>query len=291
MTNFQLSSLDFHLLYYFSIVAEEQNLHRAAERLFMSQPPLSRYIKRLEERLGLALFIRHTKGLVLTEDGVKVLEKIHPLLELYARTVQELAELKKPLEKRCAVGFTTAFEQGIFSEIERRLWRHYGKQVQGVRKSSPKLVRDVRKGRLDAAFVALPIEAAGLSVLPLKHEEPLMAVVPESWPEAKHHCVSLQKMSGKVLFWFQRKENPAYFDYMQGIFKHIGFTPHFCEEPAEHDVLLARIASGEGMGLMPESFSTIRRAGVIFIRVKEIPVQIKLGIVCLEHSFFSHIPI
>lgn len=279
------------MLYYFSIVAEEQNLHRAAERLFMSQPPLSRCIKRLEERLGFTLFIRHTKGLVLTEDGVKVLERIRPLLELYSKTAQELAELKKPLQKSCAVGFTTAFEQGIFSKIEERIRRRYGNRLQVVRKSSPKLVRDVRKGILDAAFVALPIEAAGLSVLPLKHEEPLMAAIPESWSEAKLDCVSLQKMSGKALFWFQRKENPAYFDHMQSIFKHIGFTPHFCEEPVEHDVLLARIASGEGMGLMPESFASIRRAGVIFIRVKEIPVQIKLGIVYLQESIFSYIPL
>ena len=81
MTNTLLNPSDFHLLHYFAVVAEENNLHRAAERLFMSQPPLSRHIKRLEERLGLTLFIRHTKGLTLTDDGARVLAAIRPLLK------------------------------------------------------------------------------------------------------------------------------------------------------------------------------------------------------------------
>lgn len=246
----------------------------------MSQPPLSRHIKRLEERLGLTLFIRHTRGLVLTEDGARVLETIRPLLKLQAKTFQQLGGLAKPLEKAFALGFTTAFEQGVFAGIETRMRECCGKRLRVVREASPKLVRDVRKGRLDAALVALPLDAPGLTVMPLPYKEPLTAALPESWPESKSKGLPLQAFNGKPLFWFRRESNPTFFDYTHGVFTHAKFTPVFLEEPAGHDVLLARIASTEGMGLMPSSFAAIRREGVVFVPVEEgTLLHIQLGVV------------
>lgn len=229
MTNDPLSVSDFHLLHYFAVVAEENNLHRAAERLFMSQPPLSRHIRRLEERLGLTLFIRHTKGLILTEDGARVLEAIRPLLKLQAKTFRQLEALAKPLEKIFALGFTTAFEQGIFARMETRIRERYGKRLRVMRETSPKLVRDVRKGRLNAALVALPLEAPGLIVTPLQYEEPLTVALPERWPEAKNKSLPLRVLNDKPLFWFHRESNPAFFDYTRGVFAHAGFNPLFLE--------------------------------------------------------------
>lgn len=280
MTNAPFNVTDFHLLHYFAVVAEENTLHRAAERLFMSQPPLSRHIKRLEERLGLTLFIRHTRGLTLTEDGARVLETIRPLLELRAKTFRQLEALEKPLEKAVALGFSTAFEQGVFAGMEARMRACYGKRLRVARETSPRLARDVRKGKLDAALVALPLDAPGLAVIPLPYGEPLMAALPASWPEAKRESLPLRTVNGRPLFWFRRESNPAFFDYARGVFAHAEFNPVFLEEPAEHDVLLARIAAGEGMGLMPASFAAIRRKGVVFAPVAEGGLlRVQLGIV------------
>ena len=279
MTNDSFSISDVPLLYYFSVVAEENNLHRAAERLFMSQPPLSRHIKRLEERLGLTLFIRHTRGLTLTEDGARVLEAVRPLLKIQAQPFRRLQALRRPSAKVFTLGLTIAFEQGVFIEVEKRLRGRYGERLRVTRESSPKLVRSIRKGRLDAAFVALPLDAPGLTVVPLPYEEPLMAVLPESFPEAKRESPPLRVLSGKPLFWFRRESNPAFFDYTRGIFGHAGFHPVFLEEPAEHDVLLARIAAGEGMGLPPASFAAVRREGVVFVSIREKDLlRIRLGV-------------
>lgn len=283
MTNTSLNATDFHLLHYFAVVAEENNLRRAAERLFMAQPPLSRHIKRLEERLGLTLFIRHTKGLTLTEDGARVLESIRPLLRLQAKTFQQLDALAKPLEKVFALGFTTGFEQGIFSAMEAHLRERHGKSLRVTRNSSPKLVRDVRKGRLDAALVALPLDAPGLTVTPLAHAELLTAAVPARWAEAQSTSLPLQKCNGRPLFWFRRESNPAFFDFTRGVFAHAGYAPVFLEEPTEHDVLLARIAAGEGMGLLPASFAAIRRDGVVFVPLEEgTLLQVRLGLVAVS---------
>ena len=254
-------------------------MRRAADRLFMSQPPLSRHIKRLEEILGLTLFARHTRGLSLTEDGAKVLEVIRPLLQLQDRTCTQLQALTKPLAKVVAIGFTTAFEQGIFSETEKRLQAVYGERLRVRRTTSPKLAQDVRKGKLDAAFVALPLDAPGLTATPLRYAEPLVAALSTHWPEATKKSLPLQAVNGKPLFWFQRKSNAAFFDYIKNIFAYISYAPVFVEEPAEYDVLLARIAAGEGMGLLPASFAAITREGVAFAPVMEAELlQIRLGI-------------
>ena len=89
----------------------------------------------------------------------------------------------------------------------------------------------------------------------------------------------LRAFSGKPLFWFRRESNPAFFDYARGVFAHAEFNPVFLEEPAEHDVLLARIAAGEGMGLLPASFAAVRREGVVFVSIREKDVlRIRLGV-------------
>lgn len=250
-----LDAVEVRHLQYFAVVAEENNLRRAAERLFMAQPPLSRQIKQLEGRLGVALFERHSKGLSLTDEGAKVLEIIQPLLRMTDTTFARLREELQPDGKILRVGFTTAFEQGVFAKLEAALHKQYGNRLHIVRATSPKLVKDVRKGKLDAAFVALPLDAPGLVVREIPYKEALTAAIPEAWQLHQGKSLLLERLSGRQLFWFKREANPAFFNFTKGRFALARFEPHFIEEPAEHDVLLARIAAGEGMGLFAASFA------------------------------------
>ena len=280
MTERMLESLDLRQLRYFAVVAEELNLRRAAERLFMAQPPLSRHMKRLEELLGVALFVRHSRGLTLTAEGERVLEIVRPVLELETATCERLHALRDAGARAPVVGLTTAFEQGVFAALESRLFAVHGPGLRLERATSPHLVRDVRRGRVDAAFVALPLDAPGLHVVPLPYAEPLLAVLPAGWPEAAQGRHRLRDLGGKPLFWFRREGHPAFFDHTKRVFAHASFAPILKEEPAEHDVLLARIAAGEGMGLFPASFSAIRRTGVVFATLAEGDLLgIRLGLI------------
>ncbi|WP_027188610.1 LysR family transcriptional regulator [Desulfovibrio cuneatus] len=287
MTNSYLDTIDVRLLRYFAVVAEECNLRRAAQRLFMSQPPLSRHMKNLEEYLGVTLFTRHTKGLTLTNEGTKVLQTIQPLLRTQESVYEQLREFSTASEKRVAVGLTTAFEQGTFTTLEKRLREYYGERLRLVRSDSLKLVRDVKKGKLDAAFVALPLDAPGLELQATHYAEPLFAVLPSHWLEAEKPGLALKEFNGKPLFWFHRDSNPAFFDFTKTVFAHAGYEPLFMEEPEEHDVLLARIAAGEGIGLFAASFAAISRKGVTFSPVAEGELlRLALGITSLPGNEF-----
>jgi len=283
MTTSLLHSLDPRLLRHFAVVAQENNMSRAAQRLFMSQPPLSRQIRQLEERLGLTLFVRHTKGLTLTDEGQRVLDIIRPLLALQDKTYATLSKLAQTGESSLRFGLTTAFEQGVYAALETRLTQRVA-ALNIVRHASPELVRQVRRGKLDAALVALPLESAGLSVIPLALQEPLIAALPIHWPEAATDSLTLNTLNARPLFWFKRERNPAFFDYTRTIFRRAGYLPSYIEEPLEHDVLLARIARGDGLGLFPASFSAIQRGGVVFRPLSDNTLCLGSGLVMLAEN-------
>ncbi|EJR0358790.1 TPA: LysR family transcriptional regulator [Klebsiella quasipneumoniae subsp. quasipneumoniae] len=284
MTTSRLHSLDIRLLRAFAVVAEENNISRAAQRLFISQPPLSRHMRYLEAQLGVTLFQRHSKGLILTDAGREVLAIIRPMLALQERTLAALSELSVHSPPSLRLGVTTAFEQGIFAAVESALSEHTpGLHI--TRHASPALAQQVRKGKLDAALVALPLNTEGLHLHPLPYQEPLIAAVPASWPEAVIPALTLSALNHRPLFWFKRERNPDFFDYTRRIFDRAGYTPAYVEEPAEHDVLLARIARGEGMILLPASFSAIQRQGVVFCPVAEgDSMPLSLGVIYAPHQ-------
>ncbi|PHZ92665.1 LysR family transcriptional regulator (plasmid) [Klebsiella variicola] len=284
MTTSRLHSLDIRLLRAFAVVAEENNISRAAQRLFISQPPLTRHIRHLEAQLGVTLFQRHSKGLILTDAGREVLEMIRPLLVLEERTLAALSQLSAHSPQPLRLGLTTAFEQGIFAAVESALSDHT-RTLHITRHASPALAQQVRKGKLDAALVALPLNTEGLHLHPLPYQEPLIAALPASWPEAATPALTLRALNHRPLFWFKRERNPDFFDYTRRIFDRAGYTPAYVEEPAEHDVLLARIARGEGMILLPASFSAIQRQGVVFCPVAEgDSMPLSLGVVYAPHQ-------
>lgn len=284
MTTSRLHSLDIRLLRAFAVVAEENNISRAAQRLFISQPPLSRHMRQLEAQLGVTLFQRHSKGLILTDAGREVLEIIRPMLALQARTLAALSQLSAHSPQPLRLGLTTAFEQGIFAAVESALSKHT-RTLHITRHASPALAQQVRKGKLDAALVALPLNTEGLHLHPLPYHEPLIAALPASWPEAASPALTLRALNHRPLFWFKRERNPDFFDYTRRIFDRAGYSPAYVEEPAEHDVLLARIARGEGMILLPASFSAIQRQGVVFCPVAEgDSMPLSLGVVYAPHQ-------
>lgn len=284
MTTSRLHSLDIRLLRAFAVVAEENNISRAAQRLFISQPPLTRHIRHLEAQLGVTLFQRHSKGLILTDAGREVLEMIRPLLALQERTLAALSQLSAHSPQPLRLGLTTAFEQGIFAAVESALSDHT-RTLHITRHASPALAQQVRKGKLDAALVALPLNTEGLHLHPLPYQEPLIAALPASWPEPATPALTLRALNHRPLFWFKRERNPDFFDYTRRIFDRAGYTPAYVEEPAEHDVLLARIARGEGMILLPASFSAIQRQGVVFCPVAEgDSMPLSLGVVYAPHQ-------
>lgn len=283
MAKIRFTHADMQALFYFFITAAEKNMRAAAQRLFITEPPLSRSISKLEEKVGSRLFARTSRGLELTSAGEAVRDLLSPLMSQMSETFAELDKFAGAFARPLALGFTTAFDQLIFKKALLAFEREIKPRI--IRKPSPQLARDVAKGDLDAAFVALPLQAPDLATRVLPYEEELWGALPEEWALEMGEIAELRKLEGKPLFWFGRRGNPAFYDHMQKVFAFAKFAPRFVDEPFEHDVLLAAIAAGEGFALMPRSFAVMSRPGIKYVRFAESPLmRIGLGYIDREDA-------
>ena len=193
--------MDLRSLYYFVTVAEERNITRAAERLNMSQPPLSAQIKGLEEELGVQLFIRGKRQLTITDAGALLYRRARQILELSAQTQHELKSLeglsghlsislvegRAPfLLARWIAGF-----RAEFPKVTVHLWNGSGDDV----------LERLNRGLADLALVAAPYNVElmdGISV----GREPWVAILSRQHPLAQEEgdFLPLRKLVGQPLF-------------------------------------------------------------------------------------------
>ena len=262
------SRLELRHLRYFIAVAEELNFRRAAERLSITQPPLSRQIQALEDEVGARLLERDRTGVALTPAGSAFLPEARVLLaraeSLVARTRQ-----RAPETAAVRLGITTVVDASLFTWLEPAL-RLRAPQVTLIQKRqiSQRSIADLRRGALDLAIIGLPSVTTGLTVEILS-DDPLVAALPASHRLARRKLISLPELNADALFWFSRSLNPAYFDHFGALFRQLGYDPPRLKEPADHHVLLGLIADGQGIALIPSSLTSIARHGVIYKPLKE----------------------
>ena len=262
------SHLELRQLRYFVAVAEELNFRRAADRLCITQPPLSRQIQALEEALGTRLLERGRTGVALTATGAFLLVQARDLL---ARAEQLVADTRqrKPHTAQVSIGITTVVDAALFTWLEPALrLQAPGVTLHQKRQISQRSVADLRRGALDLAIIGLPSLTNGLAVEVLG-VDPLVAALPAGHRLARRKTVSLLELGADPLFWFTRPLNPAYFDHFGTVFRQLGFDPPRLKEPADHHVLLGLIADGQGIALIPSSLKAIARSGVVYKALKE----------------------
>ena len=129
--------------------------------------------------------------------------------------------------------------------------------------NSAQLIRNLMRGRLDAAIIGMPAWTDGLQITPL-HREAMMVCLSSSHPLARKRRLSLAHISEERLFWFLRRQNPVWYDHAQRVFMRHHFSPPRQSEPTDHHVLLGLVAAGHGIALVPMSLCSTRRPGLAF---------------------------
>ena len=279
------TAIDLRQFRYFMALAEERHFGRAAQRLHISQPPLSRQIRQLEDQLGVQLFQRGHAGVVLTNAGQAFLPEVRRTLAQAEKAIAAARAARGAEEGRFIVGYTTVFDRSAIPHVFERLrenFPHWRFVDQGQHSIS--LVRSVKSGAMDAAFIGLHTQAPGLTVETII-EEALVVALPASHRLAGKRRLDFDDLKGEPMFWFERKLNPGFHDYCQGFFERIGFKPNAIPEPPDHHILLGLIAEGQGIALIPASLQKVKRKGVVFRALKEKSENLSMGIaVAYAHS-------
>ncbi|MGX9934258.1 LysR family transcriptional regulator [Advenella kashmirensis] len=272
-------SIDLRQLRYFLAVSEELNFGRAALRLHISQPPLSRQIRQLEEQLGVVLFLRSKTGVTLTEAGQAFLPEVKRTL-LQAEKAIAVARASGAAERgRFVIGYTTVFDRSAIPDVADSLRQRFpGWNIVTRGKHSISLVGDVTKGTMDVAFIGLHTDVRGLAAETVR-QEPLVVALPVNHKLAQKRRLDFDALRGEPMFWFERRLNPGYYDYCQAIFDHIGFKPNIIPEPTDHHIMLGLIAEGRGIALIPASLQKVKRKGVVFKALKQGTPRLSMGIV------------
>ncbi|GGD00849.1 LysR family transcriptional regulator [Undibacterium terreum] len=262
----------------FEAVALSLNFRQAAEQLHMSQPPLSRAIKLLEQRLGVQLFERNTQGVALTRAGADLLPKAQQILGLLDEAENSL--MRQQGMARFRLGLTTSVDAGLFSGLTRSLENALGQtSLELTFASSPRLISAIRTGKLDAAVIAMPSKTYELKVQSLVQQD-MMVALQSRHPLARRRSLSLADLNAETVYWFERARQPAFFDHCHAIFRSHAFAPRFLREPLDHHVLLNDVASGKGIAFLPESFASLKLSGVAYRKLAEgKELSVGLGIV------------
>lgn len=257
-------------LRYFVTVADELHFGRAAARLGIAQPPLSRQIQQLEAELGFPLFDRSRRRVELSSAGEVMLAHARKVLESVETAVREARRTHAGERGRVAVGYPSSLAYTGLVGLLRAFRAEYPDVELTVRELSlAGQIEAIKSGQLDAGFVRGPLEDKAL-LAECVRREPLVAVLPADHPLAGVPALRLEALAAEPFVFFSRARAPAFFDLLVTQCQKAGFTPHIRQEAPQVDVL-SLVAAGFGISIMPASVREIRRADVVFRSLADAP--------------------
>jgi DNA-binding transcriptional LysR family regulator len=262
----------------FIAVAEELHFGRAAERLHMTQPPLSRQIQQLEAELGVQLIDRTTRTVTLTPAGVAFLPDARRILQLAEGAAQTVKRVPAGDLGTVVIGFTAASAHAVLPRL-----------LETTRAKLPDVKLDLREmvtaaqieglitGELDLGMARPPLKRPGLVSRPLLHEQ-LVAALPVDHPLASlGRQLTLNDLDGQDVVMYSPVQARYFSELLISTFTIAGATPRYVQTVTQVHTMLVLVRSGIGIALVPASAATLHPEGVAFRSIgafRERPVEL-----------------
>jgi DNA-binding transcriptional LysR family regulator len=267
--------MEFRHLRYIIAVAEEGHITRAAERLGIAQPPLSRLIKAIEEEINIQLFRRVPRGVELTDAGRIFLDGARATFVNLDRTLESARRTARGEQGQISVGLTGSI---AFHPLVLRVIREFREAfplvaVTLAEGNAAELIESIEGDRLDAAFVRMnTAKPEGLILHPLL-EEPLVVALPKGHALARGQAravLPLKRISGETFVVNRRYGGRAVVrDAAFAACQAAGFSPRIGQEAAQVISTLALVAAGIGISLVPASLQHMNIPGVAYRRLPD----------------------
>ncbi|BEP96329.1 LysR family transcriptional regulator [Acidovorax sp. A79] len=256
--------MDLRQMKYFLALAQELNFGRAAQRLHMAQPPLTRQIRGLEEELGTPLFLRTPKGVELTAAGQALLDEVPNILSLAERASERTRMAGEGLIGRLDVGI---FGSGVLDVIP-RLLADFHRERPAVRlklhnMTKAEQLQALRERRVTVGFNRLVQAEPGLGV-EIVLREPLVVGLPETHPLCERAQIDLRDLSGVPMILYPNAPLPGLAQEVTTAFVREGARLEVAQEVEDVLTCVALVASGFGCCITTQSAMSLRLPGVAY---------------------------
>lgn len=241
----------------FIAVAEELSFTRAAKRLHLAQPPLSRHVRTLEEKLGAELFTREPRGVSLTGAGSLFYDEVRNIPRRIVRAGDAARRCAQGEITRLRIGFVSAvMNEALVTTLRRFREAHPTVQIMLHDVSPQEQLRAIADGRLDGGFVGLepPDQPAGIRFVNW-HREALMLYVPASHELAGRKTVSLKALADESFIAVSSESAPAFASHVLALCRTAGFRPRIILESPRAQAVALMVAAGSGVAILPAAIA------------------------------------
>lgn len=255
-------------LRYFQAVAEELSFSKAARRLRVAQPALSRAVKELEHRVGAELLIRSRRGVALNEAGAVFLHEIGLILQRVDDAVRRVRRTASGEEGELRVGYIGPPTQAFLGRLLAEFRRRYPRVSVILEERTPERVWEmVARGRLAIGLTrpVLARQAHGLKTMLLR-KEPFFGVFPAEHRLARKRSVSWRDLADESLVILARREGVGLHDAILAACRSAHFTPKLAQTPSVIHTVLSYVEAGEGIGIIPDSVASLGTGGPLVFR-------------------------
>jgi DNA-binding transcriptional LysR family regulator len=263
--------IDIRQMRYFVTLAETLHFGRAAERLHISQPPLSRQIAALEKELGVRLFERHSRRATLTHAGRRFLEDARAVLISFDQACRNARLAERGELGELSIGFMMHAAYTVLPGLARRyMANHPGVRVE-LREVVPATLADaVLAGRFDAAIMFNPGPIRGLETHTI-YRERLCLAVHSSHPLADHTVIRAKQLNGEPLIAVPSDVAPKLREAIVAYCRSGGFEPMFRLEVALQQTIVNLVAENLGIAMVPQSMGQLGIANLVHRKLEKAP--------------------
>lgn len=265
-------------LRYFMAVAEELHFRKAADRLFISQPGLSRQIRQMESELGVSLFERSNKKVELTRAGKYLKEEVQIILMNLNRTFEHAQMVHEGVEGQISFGYVGSAMQQVIPKLLLKIKEDFSNVHYSLKEmDNPDQIEALMHKEIDLAFVRLEKVPKGLQIKPVL-EETFSLVLPKDHAINEDNFKNLSDLKEEPFILFDASYSPAYFQQVMQIFEHSGFQPTVSHHTVHAGTIFRLVEHKLGISIVPSSLGLGYQMRVKFIPLKRIPQRTVLSV-------------
>lgn len=264
---------------YFLAVAEDLHFRKAAERLFISQPGLSRQIKQMEDDLGIQLFDRHNRKVQLTASGKYLKTELTRSLKNLEHVLDYAKLLQDGKYGRLDFGYVGSAMQDIIPNLLIDFKKEHPNIQFGLKEmDNQKQIESLLSHDIDLGFVRLDRVPRGLTIKPILKES-FCLVLPENHPINEKKFKDLKQLKNESFILFDPSYSPSYYEKVMQIFDESGFSPIISHNTIHAASIYKLVENNFGLSIVPKSLQKGYNMDVKFIELTKIKQRTTLSVI------------